>query len=152
MRRDKSSSIILCQKLGRGHMVTENYNLDGRFLAWKGRDRSSEIQIRLRKIVTSPDTKGTCFKNSRTSCDVIVSDCFWQIWAEKYHIMWWMRPAEKCAVFIYIKCLWWYLSGFDPNGPPICLPVMSSREKGWRWASHYWTVVYCINTSDQQLM
>ena len=46
------------------------------------------------KIMTWRDAESTCFKGSRTSCDVIILGIFCQILAGKDHITWWMLPAE----------------------------------------------------------
>ena len=40
-------------------------------------------------IVTSPDAESTCFKGSRTSCDVIFFGIFWPRFGQKrsHHVM-----------------------------------------------------------------
>ena len=48
------------------------------------------------EIITSRDAESTCFKGSRTSCDVIIFGGFFgQVLAEKDHVTWWMLPVKK---------------------------------------------------------
>ena len=44
------------------------------------------------ELITSHNAESTCFKGSRTSCDVIH---FGSLGAGKDHITWWMLPAEE---------------------------------------------------------
>ena len=85
------------------------------------------------EIITSRDAESTCFKGSRTSCDVILFGIFWPSFGRKrsHHVM-------------DASCRWQYNSNLFRSTPPICNAVPCwLLSFGERETPQYTSNFYC---------